>query len=219
MVSENKYHGQVAINIFPELIYFHYYKFHCLVHFFVSNSVSGGRVTIIQPQRVRTEVVSRTLTEIVKMPSSLTLGFIASDNINATTRNFIEDAYQHNHDKIWQIKIPRGCQMIIQFHEFDLETTETCQKDYFMIQTRKDEKNIPKYCSSLTRVEIRKRRRVQIWLHSDDTVAKRGVHAVFCFRHWPVLDTDLPCNCNLASSRRRRRSLEDAMAKACKWCH
>ena len=165
--------------------------------------------------------MSRTLSEIVELPTSLSLGLIASDNINTTTRNFIEDTYQHNHDKIWQIKIPRGCRMVMYFQEFDLETTENCQKDYFTIQTSKLQTNIPKYCSSLHKVEIRNRRRVQIWLHSDDTVAKRGIHAAFCFRNWPANANDLPCNCNLVSSRsaaRRQRSLEDdVIAKACKW--
>ena len=175
-------------------------------------------ITEVVNQIVRTEIKNRTLDEIVELPQELSLGFILTDNINAS-RYYLNESYQLNQDKIWQIRIPRQCRMIIYFREFDLEQTEGCVKDYFTIQTSKAQKNIPKYCNSLHRVEIRNRRRVQVWFHSDETVAKRGIYGTFCFSKWPASEDDTPCNCNLVSSRRRRqRSLEDedATTKACK---
>ena len=184
---------------------------------FTSISIQTEPITEVVNQIVRTKVKNRTLDEIVKLPQELSLGFILTDNINAS-RYYLNESYQLNQDKIWQIRIPRQCRMIIYFREFDLEPTEGCGKDYFTIQTSKAQKNIPKYCNSLRRVEIRNRRRVQMWFHSDETVAKRGIHGTFCFSKWPASKDDTPCNCNLVSSRRRQRSLEDedATTKACK---
>ena len=192
--------------------------FQCLLHFtnvfLLPNSIETEPITEVVNQIVRTEVKNRTLDEIVELPQELSLGFILTDNINAS-RYYLNESYQLNQDKIWQIRIPRQCRMIIYFREFDLEPTEGCGKDYFTIQTSKAQKNIPKYCNSLRRVEIRNRRRVQMWFHSDETVAKRGIYGTFCFSKWPASKDDTPCNCNLVRSR-RQRSLEDATTKACK---
>ncbi len=117
--------------------------------------------------------------------------------------NLTQDSYPSNQDKIWQIKIPKRCRMVIYFQEFDLESSDDCTKDYFTIQTSKSQSNIRKYCSSLHEIELRYRRRVQLWFHSDDTVTKRGIYAALCLSNWPPMDGQRPCTCNTAASRRR----------------
>ena len=200
-------HSKLFIILLVYLLYF-------TSAFLLTNSVQSEPITEFVNQTVRTEVKNRTLNEIVKLPQELSLGFIVTDNIN-TSGHYLNESYQLNQDKIWQIRIPRQCRMIIYFREFALETTEGCVKDYFTIQTSKAQKNIRKYCAnSLRRVEIRNRRRVQMWFHSDKTVARKGIYGTFCFSKWPASEDDAACDCNLVHSRRRQRSLEtDATTK------
>ena len=183
----------------------------------LTNSIQSEPITESVNQTIRTKVKNRTLEEIVELPQELSLGIIVTDNINISG-HYLNESYQLNQDKIWQIRIPRQCRMIIYFREFDLETAEGCVKDYFTIQTSKAQKNIRKYCTnSLRRVEIRNRRRVQMWFHSNKTVAKKGIYGTFCFSKWPASADDTPCNCNLVRSRRQRSLENDATTKARKW--
>lgn len=41
-------------------------------------------------------------------------------------------------------------------------------------------------------------------MHSDNTVSSKGIHAVYCFSHWPATSNDLPCSCGSGSARKRR---------------
>ena len=206
------YNSQQAIQCF------NLFSFFACCTFLLTNSIQSEPITEVVNQIIRTEVKNRTLDEIVELPQELSLGFIVTDNIN-TSGHYLNESYQLNQDKIWQIRIPRQCRMIIYFREFDLEITEGCVKDYFTVQTSKAQKNFRKYCTkSLRRVEIRNRRRVQMWFHSDKAVAKKGIYGTFCFSKWPASADDTPCNCNLVRSRRRQRSLEnDATTKPRKW--
>ena len=193
------------------------FSFFACCTFLLTNSIQSEPITEVVNQIIRTEVKNRTLDEIVELPQELSLGFIATDNIN-TSGHYLNESYQLNQDKIWQIRIPRKCRMIIYFREFDLETTEGCVKDYFTIQTSKAQKNFRKYCTkSLRRVEIRNRRRVQMWFHSDIAVAQKGIYGTFCFSKWPASADDTPCNCNLVRSRRQRSLENDETTKPRKW--
>ena len=100
--------------------------------------------------------------------------------------------------------------MLVYLQEFDLEFSESCHKDYFSVQTSKNDLEIHKYCSSaLRRIEVRNRRRVQLWFHSDNTVARRGILATFCFRSWPETEEEKtkPCSCS-GDSRPSQRSVD-----------
>ncbi len=152
--------------------------------------------------------VTRSHDRTINLPVSLSLGIIMSDNIGIYG-NLSQETYPPSRDKIWQIRIPHRCRMIIYFQEFDLEPSNGCTKDYFTIQTSKNQPNVRKYCNSLYKVEFRYRRRVQLWFHSDDTVMKRGIYAALCVSNWPPLneDEEQPCTCNTSRrSRRRGRS-------------
>ena len=115
----------------------------CSLHILLNSKQTDHEPTTeVVNQIVRTEIKNRTLDEIVELPQELSLGFILTDNIN-TSRYYLNESYQLNQDKIWQIKIPRQCRMIIYFQRFDLEQTEGCVKDYFTIQTSKAQKTFP----------------------------------------------------------------------------
>lgn len=166
---------------------------------------STGRTE--QVHNVTVKHVTRYHQRTISLPESLSLGIILTDNIGIFG-NLSQETYPPNQDKIWQIKIPKSCRMVIYFQEFDIEPSNNCEKDYFTIQTSKSQPNIRKYCNSLHEVEFRYRRRVQLWFHSDDTVTKRGIYAALCLSNWPPVEGQRPCSCNIAtgSSRRRARS-------------
>ncbi len=96
--------------------------------------------------------------------------------------------------------------MIITFSQFDLEVSDRCQKDYFSVQTSKDQYDIYRYCNNLDRVEIRRRRRVQLTFHSDYAVAKSGIKATVCLSNLEEKSdgNQFPCSCGSSTSRRKR---------------
>ena len=128
-----------------------------------------------------------------------------TDNIDIY-RNFTREAYPLNQDKIWQIRVPHGCRMVIFFQEFDIEASDGCTKDNFTVQTSKQQHNIRKYCDHVQRIELRFRRRVQLKFHSDDTNAARGIYATICMSNWPAIEEQLPCSCNTDVVGQRRKS-------------
>ena len=163
----------------------------------------------VKPVRVKT--VKRSSTpEVIKLPKSLSLGLILTDNINVTG-GLVQEKYPKNQDKIWQIRIPPNCRMNIYFSEFLIESSDTCSKDYFSVQTSKNQQDIPRYCDTLHRIEIRNRRRVQLYFHTDDSVEKRGIIASVCLSNWPETgDNQLPCTCTSGRRRRSARSEESS---------
>ena len=167
-----------------------------------SRSVQEGSGTAVTEELVT--IVNRTLVSIEDLGPE---GIIATDNFNHLLGE-LEGSYRSNHDKIWQIKIPQNCQLWILFEEFDVEPTTNCEKDYFSVQTSKNQPDIRKYCGSLESITIQRRRRTQLWFHSDDSVQHRGIFARYCFRRIPTNSSrqwQLRCDCNLGGSHTRRR--------------
>lgn len=149
--------------------------------------------------------------KIIKMPESLSLGLVLTDNFNASG-NRINDTYPLNVDKHWQISVPRGCRMNIVFREFDIESSRDCKKDNFSVQTSKNQDDIHKYCDNIEEIEIRRRRRVQLTMHSNEDTARRGVYASVCISNLPeetAIDQP-PCTC----LQRSRRSVRAARARS-----
>ena len=131
-----------------------------------------------------------------------------TDNFNASG-HLINETYPLNQDKIWQMTVPKGCRMNVYFREFDLEGSSECKKDNFSVQTSKNQRDIRKYCHNLEEIEIRRRRRVQMTMHSDEDIASRGIYATVCISNLPE-ETNInqePCTClqtNIRQSRRAR---------------
>lgn len=148
------------------------------------------------------DYVKTTEPEIRELPRELTLGIIATENIDIFG-NQSRDSYSELEDKIWQIWVPHNCRLVLFFSEFDLESSANCSKDYFSIQSTKKQKKIPKYCGGISSVprEIQiRRRRVQFHFHSDATSVRRGIHGAFCFQKVKdVSPDDIPCSCSTAS--------------------
>ena len=135
-------------------------------------------------------------------------GILTTDNFNSTIGE-LEGTYRENQDKIWQIKIPRDCQLWMLFEDFDLEATSQCGKDYFSVQTSKSQADIRKYCKSLESITIQRRTRVQFWFHADESVQRRGILARYCFRTIVKNSSEQRrCDCNQGTSHPRlwRRS-------------
>ena len=149
-------------------------------------------------------VVTRTLVSITKIGPE---GLIATDNYNSSSGE-LEGSYRGNQDKIWQIRIPHKCQLWILFDDFDLQPTDSCDKDYFSVQTSKNQNDIRKYCRSLESITIQYRRRVQLWFHADELVEGRGILARFCFRSLVSNSSQCDCNQEDAQPRNRRRRSE-----------
>ncbi|CAI8050576.1 hypothetical protein GBAR_LOCUS27759 [Geodia barretti] len=175
-----------------------------------SNCVQEGSGTALTEELVK--VVNRTL---VGMEDLGPEGIIATDNFNRLLGE-LEGSYIANQDKIWQIKIPQNCQLWIVFEEFDVEPTPNCEKDYFSVQTSKNQPDIKKYCRTLESVTIQRRRRAQLWFHSDSSIQRRGIFARYCFRRISTNSSEqrqtmqLRCDCNLGGSHtRRRRQLQN----------
>ena len=163
-------------------------------------SVLEGSGTAITEELAR--VVNRTLVSVEDLGAE---GLIVTDNFNRSLGE-LQGSYGVNQDKIWQIRIPQSCQLWIVFEEFDLEATGNCDKDYFSVQTSKNQRNIRKYCKSLESISIQRRRRAQLWFHSDDSVRRRGIFASYCFRRIATNSSQqLRCDCNLGGSHTRRR--------------
>ena len=138
-------------------------------------------------------------------------GVIATDNFDRQLGE-LEGSYRANQDKIWQIKIPQNCQLWILFEEFDVEQTPDCEKDFFTVQTSKNQPDIRKYCRTLESITIQRRRRAQLWFHSDNSIQRRGIFARYCFRRISTNSSQqqrqsmqLRCDCNLGGSHTRRR--------------
>ena len=149
--------------------------------------------------------------EIIKMPDALGLGLILTDNFNASGHliNASNPTYPANLDKHWQLGIPKGCRMNIIFRVFDIESSPECTRDYFLVQTSKQQPDIKKYCHHLEEIEIRNRRRVQMTLHSDENSpnSTSGIYATACISNLPD-ETELdqaPCTC-IPRSRRAARA-------------
>jgi len=137
-------------------------------------------------------------------------GYIVTDNYEPGNREPLRSSYNSNQDIIRQIRIPQNCTMNIVFDEFDIESTENCDKDYFTVQISKSQRDIRKYCKTLYNITIQRRRRVQLWFHADETVKRTGIYAQFCFsaiRHGSQ-GNSFRCDCNqvLTPTIRRRRS-------------
>jgi hypothetical protein len=146
--------------------------------------------------------------EIRELPTELTLGIIATENIDIFGNDSKEN-YNELEDKVWQIWVPRGCRLVLFFSEFDLESSPNCSKDYLTVQSTKRQKDIPKYCGGISSVpkEITiHRRRAQFHFHSDNTNTRKGVHATYCFqKSTDVRPDDIPCSCNTDISGITRR--------------
>ena len=147
--------------------------------------------------------------KIIKLSNSLNqlgLGLIHTDNFNSSGR-LVNETYPLLQDKHWQLNIPKSCRMKIVFTEFDLESSPSCEKDFFSVQTSKNQDDIHKYCHNVNEIEIRRRRRVQLTMHSDEAIARRGVYASLCISNLPE-QTDVdqaPCTCRPVSRRSVRR--------------
>ena len=151
---------------------------------------------------------NRTTAEVEITPPDLSLGLIKTDNIDIWGK-MTSLAYPRNRDKIWQISVPQpGCSMTIYFHEFDMEHTVNCKQDYFSVQTSKGQLNIPRYCNTLHRIELARTKRVQLTIHSGNYTSRKGVYAVYCFNHWPLSPTNLPCSCNGRTHNIRQRNVD-----------
>jgi len=174
----------------------------------VYSSVSIERVNKTVPTRRRT--VNRKLDSISLM-APLSLHIISTDNINKTTSKIKNTTYAHNQDKIWQLYVPKGCRMVVFFSLFDIEVSDKCQNDNFTIQYAKDEP-VHRYCNSLHKVEIRKRR-VQMKFHANDIVARSGIKAHACLTTDNKNgDDELPCNCMGNKNRRKRAPISTGKA-------
>lgn len=102
--------------------------------------------------------------------------------------------------------------MTVYFSQFDLEVSERCTKDSFSVQTSKEDPEIHRYCNDLHKIEIKRKRRVQMTFHSDPTVQRGGIRATVCLsdQHDAVTEDDLnqrfPCSCTEKPARRRKKS-------------
>ena len=124
-----------------------------------------------------------------------------TDNFD-TSGSLISDSYPLNQDKIWIINAPQRCVDNITFNVFDLESSPSCTKDYFAVQTSRNQQDIYKYCHHLRGIEVR-RRKVQLTLHSDRGIARRGIYANVCISNLPqdMTEDQPPCTCRERSSR------------------
>ena len=159
------------------------------------------------------EIVRDEKPDVKELPHELTLGIIATDNIDIYG-NFTHNQYRARHDKVWQIWVPRGCRMVLYFGEFDIESSPDCQNDYFSVQIKKNVA-ATRYCGGLTsvpeKIEVGHRRRVQMVFHADKSnfTRGRGLHATFCFQKLKGFDPDYPCSCNAnISSMKKKRDVE-----------
>ena len=186
-------------------------NYHFPFSFFFSQRTHS--VTNTTVDKVRNRTLVRSDPEIIKMPDSLSLGLILTDNFNASG-HLVNTTYPKNLDKHWQIGIPKGCRMNIIFRVFDIESSPECKRDHFLVQTSKQQPDIRKYCHHLEEIEIRNRRRVQMTLHSneDRLKANSGIYATACISNLPdeTALNQAPCTC-LQSSIRAARA---AKAKA-----
>eukprot|EP00731_Ephydatia_muelleri_P028395 Em0020g39a len=155
-----------------------------------------------------------TSAEVQVISHELSLGLIKTDNIDVWGK-VTSSVYPTNRDKIWQLSVPQpGCSMLIYFHEFDIERSQNCKQDYLSVQIRKRQFNIPRYCSTLSRIELGRTKRVQLWIHSGNSTSRRGVYAMYCFSHWPLGPTDLPCSCNGRTHQKAQRSINTNASSA-----
>ncbi|KAL5474043.1 hypothetical protein EMCRGX_G028616 [Ephydatia muelleri] len=146
---------------------------------------------------VSVESWNRTGPIIETTSQELSLGFLRTDNIGIT----IPQTEQGS------------CRFVVYFNEFDIERSSNCEKDYFSVQTTKSQGDIPKYCKTLSRIEVQNRKKLQLWMHSDNTASSKGIHAVYCFSHWPATSNNLPCSCGSGSTRKRRGIYESSDAQ------
>ena len=140
------------------------------------------------------------------MPDALGLGLILTDNY--ALGHLVDTSMPANLDKHWQLGIPKGCRMNIIFRVFDIESSPECTRDYFLVQTSKQQPDIKKYCHHLEEIEIRNRRRVQMTLHSDENQANTsGIYATACISNLPdeTEPDQAPCTC-IPRSRRAARA-------------
>lgn len=145
-------------------------------------------------------IVNRTLVSIADIRPD---GLLTTDNFNYSTGE-LEGTYGDNLEKIWQIKIPYNCQLWMLFEDFDLEATQECDKDYFSVQTSKNQGDIRKYCKSLESITIQRRKRAQFWFHADESVQRRGILARYCFRTIVKNSSQQRgCDCNQEPSQPR----------------
>lgn len=190
----------------------------CALPFIIIISFCSRVVGIDQENnvdKVRDKSIIRgAVPSIISMSDSLNelgLSLIHTDNFNSSGQ-LIQDTYPLLQDKHWQLNIPKGCRMKIIFTEFDLESSPSCEKDFFSVQTSKNQDNIHKYCHNINEIEIRRRRRVQLTMHSDEAIARRGIHASLCISNLPdqtAMD-QAPCSCRPVS----KRSVRMAKARA-----
>lgn len=152
-------------------------------------------------------VVNRTLVSIEELGHK---GLLVTDNYDNMTRQ-LENTYRGNQEKIWQIKIPYNCQLLILFDEFDLEATADCDKDYLSVQTSKNQPDIRKYCKSLESIRIQRRRRVQLRFHADDSIERRGFSAEYCFREIRTNSSQMSCDCNQGETHSRGKRQSEKM--------
>lgn len=163
-------------------------------------------VNITKTETITFQVTSHkrsTEPEIRELPKELTLGIIATENVDIFG-NQSRDAYSELEDKVWQIWVPRSCRLVMFFSEFDLESSPNCSKDYFTIQSTKRQAKIPKYCGGISSapkdVQITKRR-AQFHFHSDSDEVRSGIRATYCFQKNRDVDpNDVLCNCNADTS-------------------
>lgn len=178
-------------------------SYHCTHICTHTHSVLEGSGTTLTME-YRT-IVNRTLVSIEELGPE---GLITTDNFNESLSS-LEGFHAPNQDKIWQIRIPQNCQLWIVFEEFEVESTEDCEKDYFSVQTSKNQADIRKYCKSLESITVQRRKRVQLWFHADESIERRGLLARYCFRAITQNSTQQrSCNCNQEDSytQRQRRS-------------
>ena len=94
--------------------------------------------------------------------------------------------------------------MVLFFSLFDIEVSDKCQNDNFTIQIEKNQQNIHRYCNTLHKVEIRKRR-VQLKFHANNDIERSGMKAHVCLtRDNKDSDDELPCNCRTNGDRIKR---------------
>lgn len=188
-----------------------YFKYDTIINatfsFLKRHSVPSAVVSTTIQVPVSVESWNRTGPSIESTSQELSLGFLRTDNIGIWG-NYIAQTYPLNQDKIWQIAIPQttqgSCRVVIYFNEFDIEQSSNCGKDYFSVQTTKSQSDIPKYCNTLSRIEVQNRKKLQLWMHSDNTAARKGIHAIYCFSYWPATSSDMPCSCGSGSAGKRR---------------
>jgi hypothetical protein len=167
-----------------------------------TNCVEEGSATALTPETY--DVVNRTLVSIEELGPE---EWFATDNYNSSLGE-LQGSYRGNQDKIWQIRIPQGCQLWIWFEDFNVEPTDFCDNDYFSVQTSKSQTDIRKYCRNLESITIQRRRRVQLWFHAGASVERRGIFARFCFNSI-VSNSTQSCDCNQGDTQshdRRKRS-------------